>query len=110
MTKPLTDGYNPIIAIEKLANGNVGATTVLAELLSFNPLFVSWVDQAGMRGRQIWNMYSNVCKCNILLTAGLINAVHAGVVSHATLLKVLDGSLTLTTKQLKEFTNTLYGQ
>jgi hypothetical protein len=109
MITPLDDRDNPITAIERLASGNVGATTVLAELLSVNPVFVMWVDQAGMRGKQIWTLYRNVCKCNIVLTIGLINAVHAGIVSHSLLMKALEGKVTFTAKQLKEFMNNLYG-
>lgn len=86
-------------AIVKMADGNIGAVTVLMEMLKqggkidpyTDPLIlILHLDDMGVYGSRIWMLYKDVCGQNLSKTLALVRARQLGFVSEVTLLHAIN--------------------
>ncbi len=98
-------------AMIKIADGNPGACTVIAEAVKANPECdpdcafaelgpVFAFDSHGIYGSEIWVFYKDVCKKNIVTLLGLMRAEQLGFTSNAN--KVTKEEIPVLLKKVKE--------
>lgn len=96
MNKRLTLDDTPQTAIVKLAGGNPGATIVCAELFKRGPdidpdNFMGGfgqlvnLDSFGIYSADIWMLYKDVCKQNIVHVVAVLRAVQMGLLTREAL-------------------------
>ena len=113
MPQKLTLQDTPLTAITKLSEGNPGAISVIASLFSTSKLVdpdsiimggfgvLLNLDQLEISGSDIWVMYKDICKEDIIDTHALIRAAQLGVVSREYVRKQISSGGSIDMKEIK---------
>jgi len=94
----LTDSIQ--IAIAKMVDGNIGATTALIEIAKSTPIIdpqsalgpfsvLLALDRMGLYGSDIWIVYKDICKQDTLKVQTLFRAIQLGFYRESDLLSLV---------------------